>query len=232
MRQTLFTFCFYCLLFANKIYAFDIDKVYHPYVEQDVFELEYRRTHIFDADGMTTGSRNRISFGHAFTEKLFIELYLSGKTGDSEDIAVDAYEIEGLYQVGEQGEYWLDSGFVFEIEKERHFDEWEAKMGFLFEKEWGRFSHTLNLIAKYEFEDDVKREWGGSSAYQFRYRWQPQFEPGIEIYNSSPSLAVGPMFQGIVKFGVKQLHWELAILKEFRDSPKPYFTRALIEWEF
>ena len=117
-----------------------VDKIYHPYVEQLEWELEWRMTHE-DEDPLTGAARDQVhklGLGHGVGEYLFIEAYLIGQRSADDDLDLYAYEVEVLWQLAEQGEYLLDYGLLFELEKEHGEDIWEYATTLLLEKELGR----------------------------------------------------------------------------------------------
>ena len=85
-----------------------------------------------------------------------VEIYMLGERDSQENFGLQAYEIEARWMITEQGQYWADWGMLFELEKQHQIDNWEAKIGVLAEKEFGKSSLTTNLFAI--------REWGTNAA--------------------------------------------------------------------
>lgn len=210
----------------------DVDKVYHPYVEQDTYEFETRVISLLDSELAASFSIYRFGFGKDISESLFVEFYLIGARENSHNVEVEAYEIEALYQFTEQGEYWVDVGFLFEIERERNSKEWEGNFALLLEKEFGKWSAALNIHNQYLFEDDERHEWEFNQAFQLRYRYQSSFEPGFEIYSDKDNLYVGPVILGQIKLANSKLNWEVGVDMELNHSKSESVLRALFEWEF
>jgi len=218
-------------LFLPTVKA-EVDKVYHPYVEQGTYEFETRLISLLDSELAANFSVYRFGFGKDFADDLFVEFYLIGARDSSQNFEIEAYEIEALYQFTEQGEYWVDFGLLFEIERERESKEWEGNIGFLFEKEFGRWSAALNIQNKYVYEDDKEHGWDVSQALQWRYRYSPDIEPGVELYSDSHNLFVGPVILGQVKLDESKLNWEVGIVTDLNHSTNESILRALIEYEF
>jgi len=137
-----------------------------------------------------------------------------------------------LYQYTEQGEYWLDFGILLEIERERDSQEWEGNIGFLFEKEFGKWSASLNIHNQYLYEDDVAHKWELSQTIQWRYRYSPGFEPAVEIYSDSDDFFIGPVILGQVGLDDSKLNWEVGIVTELNHSSNESVLRVLVEREF
>lgn len=212
-----------------------IDKVYHPYVEQLEWELEWRLTHA-DENPLTGEEReqtHRLGLGRAVSEFVFVEGYLIGENSADESLDLEAYEVEVLWQVSEQGEYFLDYGLLFELEKEHNVDIWEYATVLLLEKEFGRFSGTANLGVIYEWGDDISNEWETALALQARYRYSPRFEPALELYAGEDSLGAGPVLTGLEKLGtMKALRWEAGVILGMDSDTADYTLRAVLEYEF
>lgn len=212
-----------------------IDKVYHPYVEQLEWELEWRATHA-DRDPLSSVKRlqqHRLGLGRAISEYVFVEAYLIGTRSADDSLELEAYEVEVLWQLSEQGEYAVDYGLLFELEKEHGEDIWEASSALLLEKELGRFSVTANLGLTYEGGDDIVNEWETSLAMQARYRYSPRFEPALEFYAGEDTLGAGPVIGGREKLGgLQALTWQLGVVLGMDEDTADYTVRALLEYEF
>ncbi len=144
---------------------------------------------------------------------------------------VEAYEVEALWQLTEQGEYWADWGVLFELERERREDVWGFGSGFLIEKEFSDWSVTGNLLFIYEWGDDINDELESSTAVQVRYRYSRQFEPAIEVYFGGNTHALGPVMLGQINLGIrKTLNWETGVLFGLDSSSPNRSVRMLLEF--
>lgn len=212
-----------------------IDKVYHPYVEPLEWELEWRMI-AQNEQPLTGESRrqvHRLGFGRAVSEFVFAELYLIGKQSSDTEFTLAAYEFEVLWQVSEQGEYFVDYGLLFELEKEDDEDLWEYSTALLLEKEYGRYSVTANLGLTYEWGDAISNELETTLALQSRYRYSPGFEPALELYMGQDTLGLGPVFLGAQRLGImKALRWQLGIVFGLDNDTPDYTLRAVLEYEF
>jgi len=212
-----------------------IDKVYHPYVEPLEWELEWRMIHE-DDNPITGESRrqlHRVGFGRAVSEFVFAEFYLIGEQSSETDFTLEAYEFEILWQMSEQGEYVVDYGILFELEKEDNEDVWEYSTALLLEKEFGRYSATANIGLEYEWGDDIDDELETRLALQARYRYSPRLEPALEFYMGQDTLGIGPALLGAERLGImKALRWQLGIILGLDDDTPDYTLRAVLEYEF
>jgi len=209
-----------------------INRVYHPYVVPLEKELEYRSLYQ-ETDGSSDMQiLQLLGYGQSINETLFLEFYIVSEQAENESAEISAYEAEALIQLTEQGEYWADYGLIFELEKITAIDKWELKSGILVEKEWGKWSTTLNFFTVYEFGEDYENEWHTAAAFQWRYRYSQFIEPSLEVYSSEHGASIGPALSGQIKFSQKKINWEFGLqLGIDSDAPDSYW-RALVELEF
>ena len=211
-----------------------IDKIYHPYVQPLEQELEFRTTLQDNQPGRDDNLQSyHFAYGRSFNDRWFGEIYLIGERSDDESFKIEAYELEALWQLTEQGEFSADWGLLFELEKVKDLNIWEFSTGLLAEKEWGQWSTTANYIVTYEWGHDIDNEVESKLGLQARYRYSSAIEPGIEFYAGEDTRALGPVLLGQIKLGGKRkLKWELgAVFGLEHDSPNRTL-RLLTEFEF
>ena len=208
-----------------------VDKVYHPYVLPLERELEWR-IGFNEQDGHPDDNTmtQSIAFGHSINERVTVELYLTGERLPQEKFKLIAYELEARWMITDQGEYDIDWGAMFEFEKEKGESGWELSAGLLAEKEFGKTSLTGNFFVIYETDEKEKE---AEMRLQYRYRWIPQVQPGIELFVGDDFMGMGPAFMGIHRFdGQKQLKWEAGFIFGLdNETPNRSFKFGL-EYEF
>ncbi len=212
-----------------------IDKVYHPYVEQLEWELEWRATFANEdpASGDDDPQVHRLGLGRAVSEFVFVEGYLIGEKTASEGFDLEAYEVEVLWQLSEQGEYAVDYAVLFELEKAHQRDIWETAAVLLLEKEFGRVSTTANVGLIFESGADIDDELETALALQARYRYSPRLEPAMEMYLAEDTFGLGPVLAGSERLApTKALKWEAGIIFGLDDTTADYTFRAVLEYEF
>ena len=209
-----------------------VDKIYHPYVQPLERELELRAVAEQGRGGANT-QRWRLGYGQALTSSFFAELYVLGEQTGGDRTEVSAYELEGLWQLTEQGEYAADWGLLFELEKERHENLWEFSTALLSEREWGRWVGTANVHLIREWGDTAKDEWETRLGLQARYRLSPLLEPTIEFHAAENLLALGPALLGTARLGGRRkLHWETGIFAGLDADSPDLSLRGQLEYEF
>ena len=193
-----------------------VDKVYKPNIlpfERDIeWRLVSRKT--------DTGNElfHRVGYGHAFTEGFMVEVFLSAERDELENVSLAEYEVEARWMLGEQGQYWADTAFIFEIEKSRKVDHFKTSIGLINEKQFGQ---AIDSVLESEFR------------MQYRYRLRPAFQPALELYTDKDFFGIGPGFMGVKKFSPQQqLKWELAFIKGFNGDSKDHTLRAGLQWSF
>ncbi len=144
------------VLLSRDAWAFR--KVYSPIVVQGEMELEYKISADFDhRDGLKGAGEQDFELGYGVTDRWFTEVEmemdreprsLNEDTGDEENhpYEYNATSVENVFQLTEQGQYFVDLGIFFEYGWAAHHedtDHLETKI--LVEKEWGNFIHRLNV---------------------------------------------------------------------------------------
>ncbi|MEZ5481260.1 MAG: hypothetical protein R3E73_03530 [Porticoccaceae bacterium] len=134
-----------------------IDKVYDPYVQLLEKEIEYRtRYEQDDRDQIDGRQRHILGYGQSLSDHLFAEIYMIGVDEAQSGFSIEDYEVELKWQLTEQGELDHDWGLLFELEKSREDDIWEAGSTLIVLREWGQWVATGNLSLIYEGGSDTK----------------------------------------------------------------------------
>lgn len=210
----------------------ELNRVYHPYVEQNERELEYGAVwrDVTDDNIML----QRAGLGYAWAEHWFGEIYLLTESITHDNQQYRGYEAEIKWQLSEQGEYWADWGLLFETASADDIHRREVALGLLMEKELtSNWVGTVNLFAEYEFGNDIEDEFETAARAQFRYRYSPVLEPALEFYLDDQDWAAGPVLTGVQKISAKtQLRWELGYLFGLNQDTPDNNIRLGIEFEF
>jgi hypothetical protein len=207
-----------------------IDKVYLPYVQPLEKELEYRMLST-DVDGERS-SQYKLGYGTWLIENWFAEFYVIGEKTEEEFVISD-YEVEAKVQLTEQGEFDIDWGMMFELERSADADDaWEVAAGLLAVKNFNKVSVAANAFLARESGRGMETEFEQYGSMQVRYRLLPEFEPGFELYSGEDGSAIGPVMMGRLKVASRQkLFWQLGLL--FDDGKDNNRTMQLqLEYEF
>ncbi|MES2675142.1 MAG: hypothetical protein V4660_12950 [Pseudomonadota bacterium] len=222
-----------CIFFLGAAAAHaDLNRVYHPYVEQHERELEYG--FVLRDLGNENLLLNRAGVGYAWSDKFFTEIYLLTESITHDNEQVRGYEVELKWQLTEQGEHWADWGLLVEVGTAKDIDSHEIAAGLLWEKELtNRWIASANVIVEYEYGDDIQDEIETALRAQMRYRNSSQLDPAIELYLDDQDWAIGPALMGTIKLsGRKQVRWELGLLFGLDAKTPESSLRGGIEFEF
>ncbi len=236
---------FGALLIAVSCGAEATQKVYSPNVEQGEVELEARGHLDFDSNDKRDGAHQEIyEVGYGVTDWWLTSVVLEyGKEphGSTEHTAT---AWENIFQLTEQGKYWIDAGLYVEYESSAaHGEPDQLEVKLLLEKTLGPWVHTANLI----FDHDIGH--GGSGDVRTGYAWRtkyllsPQFEPGVELYGDLGALddlqlnnrhfhQAGPVVSG--KFalgGHSALSYEVGYLFGLTDTTPDGSLKGVLEYE-
>jgi high-affinity iron transporter len=231
---------------ASSHPAFATHKVYSPSVEQGEYEIELRGHTTFDNDVSKDGKEKfKIDIGYGVTDYWFTAYVGEIDEDANGDLEYEATAWENIFQLTEQGEYWLDLGLYLEYEfahEAGNNDKAEGKI--LLEKNVGKYVNTANLIFVRELGS------GASNATNFEYAWRTKylldkaFEPAIEIYGEMGELGhvlpsdqqdhrIGPVFSGVLS-STTHSKWvyEAGYLFGVSDAAPDGTFKFVIEYEF
>lgn len=221
-------------------------KIYSPTVEQGEFELEMRAHTTFDSDPAKDDQpKIKLEAGYGVTEYWFTAIGGVFKNDANDDLSHTDTYWENIFQLTEQGKYWVDVGLYLEYSVPKESgepDELEGKI--LLEKMVGNYLNTANLV----FIRQVGS--GSSNVTNFEYAWRTKYllnksiEPGIEIYGEMGEFAhvspsdqqdhrIGPVISGQLAHtaGGKWMY-ELGYLFGVSDAAPDGTLKFNIEYEF
>lgn len=211
-----------------------IGKVYMPYVNPLETEIEYQGYFQSDkANALDKIQLHKLGLGHSLSDTWYGEIYVIGEGDSSQSVGIEGFEAELKIQLTEQGEFSNDWGLLFELERNTSDDIWESKNTLIVLHQWGKWVGTLNGSLSYEWGDGVNSEFESAASGQMKYRYQPAFEPGLEIFISQDTRAIGPILGGAIRLGgAKKLLWTSGILFGASDTTADTSFKLNIEYEF
>jgi high-affinity iron transporter len=224
-------------------------KVYTPYVEYHELEIEYRPSVTIDGDdAKDNGQVHLLGVGYGVTEWWFTELYgeWEREPGSGEETAFEAFEWENRFQLTNPGEYWADFGVLLEyVHKDSGSSPDKVEVALLFAKELGKFDATYNLWFEREIGGGASGDVELAQGFQLKYRLDPAFEPGVEIFSEFGAIGdmpgfdeqkhyVGPVVAGVLPLndtGTK-LKYNVGYLFGVSDAAEDGVVKAIVELEF
>jgi hypothetical protein len=217
-----------------------------PTVVQGEREIDWR-TGIASAGPTTNGQADyALGAGYGVTAHWFTELAVhygqrQGSTLQFKDVAW-----ENILQLSEPGEWPLDIGVSFEVERsQRSQDQLDVTGGVLLQKEFGFFQVNLNILLNHVIEGAEAATTRVIFQSQLKYRYSEPFEFGVQAFSNVSSYRstwapysdqvhrIGPVALGKVKFGhERSLSYNAAFLFGTTDHSPDRTLRFQIEYEF
>jgi len=234
---SLFLILFVLITFSTN-HAFADPKVYSPIVKKGELAFENRGNTTIDDDDNKDGSQRHVfelEYGVTDWWKTAIVARLNKEAEGS--LRYDTTAWENIFQLTEQGKYWLDAGIYLEYklaDDSNDADKVEAKL--LLEKWVAEFQNTANLTFEKEVggnrEEDTEFEYG----WRTRKKITPHVKLGIEAFgklgelNDIKSLddqehILGPVIYSELEIGHVEIEYQLGWLFGLTDaSPDNTFT--------
>ena len=198
--------------FARSATAGPADYVFTPAVTYAEHEIDFKY-----GGWKARGEEKRlnaasIGYGYGVTQNWFTEIYSKYEHPGGEATRFDAFEWENKFALTEPGQYFLDTGFIVEMERPSDRSEgYELRFGPLFQKDLGKVQLNGNLLFERQYRAEVMQPMQFGYQWQAKYRWKPALELG---------------FQGFGEFGPWN-HWEPAEQRSHRLGPAVFGRLAL-----
>lgn len=218
-------------------------KVYSPIVEQGEVAVEVRGHREFDGDPARDGARKlKLDLEYAPASRWMTELVTEWEQQPTSELQATEVAWENVLQLVEQGRYPLDAGLLLEyahsLERGGHD---KLEIGALLQKEFGRGLATMNLLAERDLSGGADTELG--YALQYRWRGNPRFEPGVELYGefgevgklgplSDHGHEAGPVFFGKLPLAGGAIKYEAGWLFGLTRDAAAGTLKLMFEYEF
>jgi hypothetical protein len=216
-------------------------KVYSPYVEPGVLELEARgRRAVDNRSDQDDAQQQKYEFGYGVTSWWHTALVGEVEKEPEADHRYTATGWENIFQLTEPGKYWADLGLYVEYEHSHianEPDELEAKL--LVEKNVDPFIVTANLIFNREIGSGAGKGVGFEYALRVGYPFLRWLEPGVEAYGEPGRLTgfgstqqqehiLGPVLTG--KFNIAGLPGVLGYEAGYLFGATDASPRGTVKW--
>jgi len=216
-------------------------QVFYPAVTQGEFEVETRTFGTTDRDPTRGGERNVTSeIGYGVTDFWFAEVENEFDKGPQDKWRYHALGFENIFQLTEQGEYWLDTGFFaeYEIGMVRGASD-NFMFGPLLQKQIGRLLLTANLLVAADIGGEAPQDPQFNYALEGKYLLSSYFQPGFQVFGAPGAFSgfsrysqqdnrAGPVLFGEVHTGRGKIKYEAGYLLGLtHDSPSGTLKLAL-----
>jgi high-affinity iron transporter len=217
--------------------------VYSPLVEEGEKAIELRGHYDFDGrSSLDGGQAYKVEFEWAPYSRWLTELLVEYEREPGENLEATEIASENIFQLTEQGQYWVDFGLLAEYAYSLEDDGADAiEIGLLGQKDFGRNEVRVNLLFEQELESgaDLEMEY----RWQYRYRLEESFEPGIEMYGglgdwgefgsfNDHEQQLGPAMYGKFRTSGGAWKYELGLLFGLTDETPDATVRTMLEYEF
>ena len=237
---------FAMLLAGNTNDAQATHKVYSPNVVQGEVELEFRGDTTFDGNNNKNDKKKMIfEAGYGVTDWWSTAIFgeIEQEPGASK-VNYEATAWENIFQLTEQGQYWLDAGLYLEYEVPRESGKnhkFEGKI--LLEKPVNNFVHTANLIFEHETGPGAMSETEFGYAWRSKWMLDKAFEPSIEVFGTFGDIGsfksiskqdhrAGPVLTGSFTTGRKsKIKYEAGYLVGLTAAAPVGTAKWLLEYE-
>ena len=224
-------------------------KVRYPNIDYREIEIENSTSVTFDhrANGNDHDISTPSEVGVGILPFWFAEAELEAAKHPGQKTSLDAVTFENYFMLTEPGKYFLDASIFAEYShKTLSTASDTAKIGVLLQKDQNKLLNTLNLYIEKEVGSLASNATTFQYAWQTRYRLNPLFQPGFEIYGqiddlnrpgklSEQQLRIGPMFAGSYNLGQiggrGKIKYELGYLFGVTGSTEDRTLRTRIEYE-
>lgn len=215
-----------------------------PIVEYGEREIDIKSGIQKNQDG-STQSAHSIGYGFTPSNSWFTEFYVNYAKQAGESTSFDAWEWENRLQLTELGQYPVDVGLLFELERPKDRSQgYEIKYGPMFQTEWGLVQGNFNIFVQQHIQATESTDTELLYQLQFKYRNSEALEWGLQgfgnvgkwnSWNSSQTqeLKIGPALFGKIRVGNKEsIKWNFGVLYGVTDVSPKTNMRLQTEYEF
>jgi high-affinity iron transporter len=217
--------------------------VYSPLVEQGEIAVALQGHYDFDDSKSIDGAQAyKAEVEWAPTAWWLAELLVKYERAPGEGIDATEIASENIFQLTEQGKYWMDFGLLAEYVYSLEDGAANAvEVGLLGQKDFGQNEVRVNLLFEQALESGTDLEM--AYRWQYRYRLDERFEPGIEMYGGlgewgkfgsfdDHEQQLGPAMFGRFRTANGAIRYELGMLFGLTNETPDTTVRFLLEYEF
>jgi FTR1 family protein len=217
--------------------------VYSPLVEQGELAVELLGHYDFDSKPALDGGQSyKAEIEWAPLSRWMTELLVEWERDPGGSLQATEVASENIFQLTEQGRHWADLGLLAEFAYNLERGGANAfELGLLGQKDWGRNQFRANFLFEQEFQSGAGLEM--EYRWQYRYRLDERFEPGLEMYGGAGEWGevgsfddheqqLGPAMFGRLRTPRGAFKYELGLLFGLTSETPDTTVRFLLEYEF
>ena len=223
-----------------------------PTVTQGEREIDWHFGTGSAGDKTSSESNTGLAFGVGVTQHWFTELDIEYRRQSPFGTRLDAFEWENIFQIGEPGQWPVDLGMLFNVEKPHQpprnsiaKEGWSIRFGPLLQKDIGKFEVNFNPLILRFLQGAESPATRFSYQSQIKYRYSPPLELGIQAFGrlsasgqtwapySEQVHRVGPVVLGRLALPREQsLSYNVAFLMGTTAHSPDRTLRFQFEYEF
>jgi len=252
-RRALVALVLVLVLGTENALAVSADEyLFIPTVTQGEREIDWHFGTGSSGEKTHAESNTGLAFGVGVTQHWFTELDIEYRKQSPVGTRLDAFEWENIFQIGEPGQWPVDIGMVFNIEKpyakswsSLKTEGWSTRFGPLLQKDIGKVQVNFNpLITRFFQGSEFSATQLGYQS-QIKYRYSQPLEMGIQVFGRLSSSGqtwttyseqvhrVGPVVLGrLVLPGERSLSYNIAFLMGTTAHSPDRTLRFQFEYEF
>ena len=175
-----------------------------------------------------------LDLGHGVTTWWFTEAVLEIEKEPGASLEAEEIEWENIFQLSEQGEYFVDLGFFAEAKIPLEVEyPYGFEAGPMFQKDFGRLASNLNVLAEWAFGNGFRTENELGYSFQSRWRSGTLVEGGLQAFGVEDAHVVGPAVFGGGRLNERYKYkWDAAALAGATDDAEDWRLRWQFELEF
>ena len=202
------------------------DYLFTPTVAQGEREIDLYGGTGSSGEKTRAESNAGLGIGYGVTQHWFTELGVEYRWQSPVGTGLDAFEWENIGQIGEPGQWPMDIGMVFNVEKpyeaSRKSSQAEGtsiRFGPLLQKDMGKVEVNLNLLFTHFFQSSEFSSTQFGYQGQIKYRYSPPLEVGIQAFGrfSSARKRGDPTHNRSCVWG----RWRWVVCDCRRNAPSP-----------
>ena len=174
------------------------DYLFTPTVTQGEREIDLYGGTGSSGDKTRAESNVGLGFGYGVMQHWFTELAIEYRWQSPVGTGLDAFEWENILQIGEPGQWPVDIGMVFNVEKpyeaSRNSPQTEGtsiRFGPLLQKDLGKVEVNFNLLITHFFQSSAFSSTQFGYQSQIKYRYSPPLEVGVQAFGRFSSTQIG-----------------------------------------
>jgi hypothetical protein len=228
------------------------DYLFTPTVTQGEREIDLYGGTGSSGDKTRAESNVGLGFGYGVMQHWFTELAIEYRWQSPVGTGLDAFEWENILQIGEPGQWPVDIGMVFNVEKpyeaSRNSPQTEGtsiRFGPLLQKDLGKVEVNFNLLITHFFQSSAFSSTQFGYQSQIKYRYSPPLEVGVQAFGrfSSGAQTWGPYPQQVLRVGPvvlgrlrlpqeRSISYNVGFLMGTTQHSPDQTLRVQIEYEF